>query len=97
MKRNIYLKTEYFDLNDKKFNKTQQQEAILKNCQDSIKEFKDGMKELISNKTVKVIKDYAPESQVLIQFDDDKRDEVVCKLISLSIVDTIDSFLPSGD
>ena len=97
MKRVIFLKTEYLDLKGKKIGKEEHQKLIAKICDDSIKEFKKGIKELVADKTIKIIKDYAPEAQVLIQFEEDKRELVMAKLISLSIVDIIDSNILPGD
>lgn len=93
MRRLIFLKIEYLDLKGKKVKKEEEERLRLELCQNSLKEFNKEMRELLLDKTVKIIKDYAPEPQVLIEFDEKKLDLVIDKLRSVDIVDIIDSII----
>lgn len=93
MRRLIFLKIEYLDLEGKKIKKDEEQKLRLQLCQKSIKEFKKEMKALLDDKSVKILKDYAPEPQVLIEFDEKKLDTVLDKLRAVEIVDIIDSIV----
>lgn len=93
MKRLIFLKMEYLDLNGKKVKKEEEDKLRLELCQTSIKEFKKEMKTWLDDKTVKIVKDYAPEPQVLIEFDEKKLDPVLDALRAADIVDIIDSIV----
>lgn len=46
---------------------------------------------------IKLIKDYAPKPEALVEFPDNKADEAIDALRLLDIVAIIDSFLPKGD
>jgi hypothetical protein len=95
VKRLIFLKVEYLDLEGKKVSKTKEQEMRTELCQKSIKQFKKDMKEWLDNKSIKIIKEYdIDEPSVIIQFEDEKLDELYKKLISVDIVDIIDSIIP---
>ena len=56
----------------------------------AINEFK---KEVKPFKLIRVIKDYFPDPQILVEFDEINRQEVYDNLGTISIVETIDSFL----
>lgn len=92
-RRLIFLKIEYLDLKGKKVKKEEEERLRLELCQNSLKEFNKEMREFLLDKTVKIIKDYAPEPQVLIEFDEKKLDLVIDKLRSVDIVDIIDSII----
>ncbi len=95
MKRLIFLKVEYLDLEGKKVSKTKEQEMRTELCQKSIKQFKKDMKEWLDNKSIKITKEYdIDEPSIIIQFEDEKLDELYKKLVSVDIVDIIDSIIP---
>ena len=93
MKRLIFLKIEYLDLEGKKIKKEEEEKLRLKLCQDSLKEFNKEMREFLLDKTIKIVKDYAPDPKVLIEFDEKKLDLVLDKLRAVDIVDIIDSII----
>jgi len=95
MKRLIFLKMEYLDLEGKKINKAKEQEMRAELYQKSIKQFKKDMKEWIDNKFIKITREFdITKSAVLIQFDDDKWCDLYNKLVSVDIVDIIDVVQP---
>lgn len=94
MKRLIFLKVEYLEVT-KKMGKAKEQEARTKLCQDSIKQFKKDMKDWITDKSIKITKEYdTSEPAVLIEFQDEKWCDLYKKLTSVNIVDIIDSIIP---
>lgn len=98
MKRLIFLKVEYLDLEGKKVSKAKEQEMRTELCQKSIKCFKKEMKDWLDNKSVKITKEYdTEEPSVIIQFEDEKLDDLYKKLISVDIVDIIDAIIPTED
>lgn len=95
MKRLIFLKSEYLDLEGKKVSKAKEQEMRAELCQKSIKQFKKDMKEWLDNKSIKITKEYdIDEPSVLIVFDEKVWDPLYKKLISVDIVDIIDNVIP---
>jgi hypothetical protein len=90
-RRLIFLKMEYLDLEGKKIKKAEEEKLRLELCQDSLRQFNKEMKDLLLDKTIKIVKDYAPDPQVLIEFDEKKLDLVLEKLRATDIVDIIDS------
>lgn len=97
MRRLIFLKVEYLELKGKKVLKVDAQKMHEELSLNSIKEFKTQMKEWIDNKSIKILHEWSSsDPQVLIQFDEKKLDEVIKKLVSVDIVDVIDSIMPPG-
>jgi hypothetical protein len=97
MKRLIFLKVEYLDLKGKKTLKADVQKMHQQLCDNSLREFKLEMQSWIKDKSIKVLKEFSdPDPQVLIQFDEKRLEEVMQKLISIQLVDIIDSIIPSG-
>ena len=97
MKRLIFLKVEYLDLESKKISKAKEQEMRTQLCNDSIKQFKKELKDWIDNKSIQITKEYVYlEPQVIIEFGNKIFDEVYHTLCALEIVETIDSILPVG-
>lgn len=95
MKRLIILKQEWLDPKGK--DKAAQYKEQVAICKNSVKEFRDGIKELIANKSVKIIREYDIVAQVIIEFDEKNIDVVYKQLRSLNIVETIDTHLPKED
>lgn len=94
MKRLIFLKVEYLEV-DKKMNKAKEQEARTKLCRTSINQFKKDMKEWLDNKSIQITKEYdTAEPSALIIFDEKVWDELYKKLISIDVVDVIDNIIP---
>ena len=94
MKRLIFLKMDYLDLEGKKIKKAEEDKLRLELCQKSIKEFKKELKVLLDDKTIKIVKDHSPEPQVLIEFDEKKLELVLAALRAADIVDIIDAMVP---
>jgi hypothetical protein len=94
MKRLIFLKVEYLEV-DKKMSKAKEQEARTKLCRVSINQFKKDIKEWLDNKSIQITKEYdTAEPSVLISFDEKILCEVVDKLRKVDIVNIIDSIIP---
>src|SRR5258708_13831766 len=87
MKRLIFLKIDLMqisdDLSKTKFDIKEQQ---LK--EQAVKGFKNQIKSL---KQIKIIKDYLPEPQVLIEFDDEQYQTIYETLCQMDVVEIIDS------
>lgn len=100
MKRLIILKVEYLDLKGKKVLKAQEQELRAKLCRDSIVQFKKEMKDWITDKSIRITKEYTifeeekTSPSLIIEFQEERWELLYKKLISLSITDVIDTFLP---
>jgi hypothetical protein len=90
MKRLIFLKINITQIPDN-FSKSKfiAQEKVLK--EQAIKQFRIDIKAI---KQIKVIKDYLPEVQVLIEFEDDQYQTVYEALCKMSVVETIDNLIP---
>jgi hypothetical protein len=89
MKRLICLKIDLSqiadDLSKAKF---AAQETQL--MEQAVKEFKKQVKKL---KPVKVVKDYLPKPQVLIEFDDEQYQTIYEALCKMDVVEIIDSII----
>jgi Flp pilus assembly CpaF family ATPase len=95
-RRLIFLKMEYLDLKGKKVKKEEEQKLREELCQQSIKQFKKELKTLLDDKSIKLVKDYSPEPQILIEFDEKKLEPVLEALRSADIVEVIDAMLPQA-
>lgn len=97
MRRLIFLKVEYLELKGKRVLKADAQKMHEELCLNSITEFRIQMKEWIDNKSIKILQEWSSsDPQVLIQFDEKKLDDLLPKLVSVNIVDVIDSIMPPG-
>jgi len=98
MKRLIFLKVEYLDLEAKKISKAKEQELREGLCKDSVKLFKNQMKDWLADKKHKITKEYLVDiPQVLVEFPDAERDDAYDALRKSDIVESIDSYLPLGE
>jgi hypothetical protein len=90
MRKTLVLEVEYLDLKEKKLNKVQEEEARKKLFQKALKEFKIQTKDLIDGGQLKIIKDYFPRHEILVEYPDDNT-KVYQKFLKLEIVRIIDS------
>lgn len=94
MKRFIILKIEYLEV-EKKMSKTKVQEARTKLCRQSIAQFRKEMKEWLDKKSIQITKEYdTTEPSVIIVFDEKVWEALYKQLVSVEIVDVIDSIIP---
>jgi hypothetical protein len=97
MKRLIFLKVEYLEV-DKKMTKAKEQEARAKLCRKSIAQFKKDMQEWLDNKSIQITKEYdQTEPSVIIAFDEKILCQVVDQLRKVDIVEIIDSIIPKEE
>lgn len=95
MKKLVIFKEEWLDFTDKKkISKADEQklrnDVIIK----TIEKFKLLIKEWIDDKSIQIIKEYATEPWVVIEFDDEIVSDVYNLIRTMDIVDVIDSILP---
>lgn len=92
MKRVIFLKIDLTQIPDS----LSKAKFIVKEkelIEQAVKEFKREIK----SSQIKVLKDYLPNAQVLIEFPDDQYQVIYEVLCKIDIVETIDVFLPKGE
>jgi hypothetical protein len=97
MKRLIFLKREYLDTKKDKIKKADEPKLLAALSLKAVKAFKDQAKSLIDKRTIKIIKDYLPEPQVLIQFEDKLVEDIYHLMRGLDIVEVIDFVIPVED
>jgi hypothetical protein len=90
MKRLIFLKIDS-DLIPDGLSKTKLAAAEKEVAEQAVKEFKKQVKDL---KQVKLIKDYLPQPQALIEFREEEYQTIYEALCQMDIVETVDSIIP---
>ena len=90
MKKLIFLKQEYVD---DKLTKTESIKAHEKIFQQSIVLFKKQSKELLDNKSFKILKEVRPDA-ILIEYSEDIHTRMYESLCKVDIVASIDSIIP---
>lgn len=90
MKKLIFLVQEYVEAK----NKTELVAARQKIFEQSVKTFKEQMKDLFAAKTFKILKEVPPDA-VLIEYADVMDDKIWEALRAAEIVSVVDSLVPS--
>ena len=97
MQRLIFLKSSDSNPENKKLSKDALDKLEAKMIADCLKQFRDEIKS--SYPFIKIVKEYKDEFkiQTVIDFPDDKYEEVYIAMQSIAIVDIIDAILPLED